>query len=142
MAINSRLCGFGKANSWNNNTKKFEIKKIKVGDWIAVGFGIGVQPKDKEGNKTYGKSIDVIMTLNSTDDLAKVNFDNPMVIEGFFTPNNYTTKDGKEVQGNQFKCHINDYRSITIDEMTGKSEAKAKPTKPKEIEVDEEEMPW
>lgn len=135
------LVGFGKGNFWNEASKSFEIKKIKAGDWLAVGFGINVSSKDKEGNRVYGKPVDVIMTLNGKDDLDKIDFDSPMVLEGFYVPNNWTNKEGKEIKGNQFKCTIDGYKKITMDELTGKGN----PVKPADKPADslsDDELPW
>ena len=103
MAI--KLDGFVQGTAWNEKTRKFEVRKLGTAESGAILLGLGVSGKDKEGNRIYGKPIDIKINIKGQDEATRVMKligDNVLVeFEGFFTPNNWE-KDGKEFKGNQF----------------------------------------
>jgi hypothetical protein len=100
------ISGYFNGTSWNKDTRKFEIKKLGTSDNGAILCGLSVNGKDKDGNKVFGKPIDIKIQIKSPDEGKRVYGlisagDGMLQADGFFVPNNYT-KDDKEVKGNQF----------------------------------------
>ena len=118
------LNGFLNGNSWNKDTRKFEIKTIGTRESGAILLGLGVSGKDQEGNRVYGKPIDVKVNIKSEAEgsrvMALVNGKDVLQLDGFFVPNNWTNNEGKEIKGNQFLCY--DSTTLVVKSMAPKAD--------------------
>lgn len=85
---------------WNNNEKKFEVKSgsTKAGKAFASAQ-IKVSSKGSDGTWTNGGGISFTVY---GEDAAKIVDGAHVALTGYFKPNNYTSKDSKEVRGNEF----------------------------------------
>jgi len=134
------LNGYFKGNSWNDNAKKFEVKTIGTPESGAILCGLNISGKDKEGNKVYGKPLDVKINVKSKAEAIRVKglivaSESMFKCDGFFVPNNWTNKEGKEIKGNQFLVAD----STTFVATTPQS---SQVSKPAEIEIADETMPF
>lgn len=128
--------GYFKGTSWNKDKRQFEIKKLGSPDNGAILCGLNVSGKDKDGNKSYGKPIDVKINIKSPEEGKRVyglisSGESMCECDGFFVPNNYK-KDDKEIQGNQFL--VND--STTFKKFEGFTSPKSAPAE------DDSSNPW
>jgi hypothetical protein len=101
----AQLDGYLKGNSWNKDSRTFEIKTLGTKEAGAILVGLNISGKDQEGNKVYGKPIDVKINIKSANEGSRVMglISELVQFEGFFVPNNYhNQKEDKEVKGNQF----------------------------------------
>ena len=131
--------GYMKGTNYDNGT--WSVKTLGTADNGAVLCGLNVSGKDKEGNRVYGKSIDVKINVKSRDEAMRVKGlitagDSMFSCDGFFVPNNWTNKEGKEIKGNQFL--VTD--STTFVPFDGQVKPKAKPAP--EADITEEELPF
>lgn len=120
---------------WDKDSKSFKIKRGKTKtDKKYQVFSVKVSSKDKDSGKyTNGKDIEVMMFGDT-----KIEDGTLVGLIGKFVPNNYETKEGKEVRGNQFMAFDTDM--FTPDSWEKKESTPAK--KPEPIEVEDEEAPW
>lgn len=96
MIKNGMIAVAGRAKGlWNKETKSFEVKRGKSanGNKYQI-FEIAVSSKDKDGNYTNGKGLKVMITGGT-----KIEHNQEVGILGFLKPDNYTNKEGKEIQG-------------------------------------------
>ena len=133
------LNGYFKGTFWNKDSKKFEIKKLGTAEAGAILCGLNVSGKTKEGDKTFGKPVDVKINIKSPAEGKRVygliaSGESMCECDGFFVPANWTDKEGKEVKGNQFL--VND--STTFKKYDGVSA----PKKESATVEDEESNPW
>lgn len=105
--VESRLVGFVRGGVYNKDTKKFEIKRLSLGDKIALGLSFSTTKKNKDGSRVYGSEIPVLMWINDKSEFTKVEeaIKELITLEGYFQANNYE-KDGKEIKGLQFVTDI------------------------------------
>ena len=134
------LKGYFQGTSWNDNARKFEIKTLGEKSNGAILCGKSVSGKDRDGNKVYGKSIDVKVNIKSEQEggrVYKLISEGVMCeCQGFYVPNNWTNKEGKEVKGVQF---------LVTDSTTFVEASMDKPA-PKQVRPEdaqsEDELPW
>lgn len=97
------LDGYVKGTDYNNGN--WGVKTLGTRDKGAILFQIGVSGKDKDGNKQYA-SIEGKVNIKDANEgarvMALVQESELCQFEGFFTPNNYTNKEGKEIRRVQF----------------------------------------
>lgn len=82
---------------WNKESKSFEVKRgtTKNGKKYQV-FEVKVSSKDKEsGEYTNGKGIKVMLWGDTPIEDKQI-----IGIIGKYEPDNYTSKEGKEIRGN------------------------------------------
>jgi hypothetical protein len=101
------ITGYFGGTMWNESTRKFDIKTLGEKDNGAILCGLNVSSKDKDGNRVYGKPVDVKINIKSADEGKRVyeliaSGDSMLSMEGFFVANNWTNKEGKEIRGNQY----------------------------------------
>jgi hypothetical protein len=101
------ITGYFGGTMWNESTRKFDIKTLGEKDNGAILCGLNVSSKDKDGNRVYGKPVDVKINIKSADEGKRVyeliaSGDSMLSMEGFFVANNWTNKEGKEIKGNQY----------------------------------------
>jgi hypothetical protein len=128
--------GYMNGTSWNKDTRKFDIKKLGTSDNGAILCGLSVNGKDKDSNKVYGKPVDIKIQIKSSDEGKRVyglisSGADMLQAEGFFVPNNYNDKEGKEVKGNQF---------LVLDSSTVQVAKKA--SSKQSAPTEEESNPW
>ena len=133
--------GYFNGTLWNDETRSFDIKTLGEKDNGAILCGLNVSGKDRDGNKVYGKSVDVKINIKSAEEGQRVyqlisSGSSMLSMDGFFVPNNYTNKDGVNVKGNQFL--VND--SSTVVEATANA-PKPKAEAPKKS-VPNDVEPW
>jgi hypothetical protein len=120
------LDGFIQGTDYNNG--KWGIKVLGTKEAGAILFQISVSGKDKDGNKQYA-SIDGKVNIKSeseADRVYKLIADNKLCqFEGFFTPNNYTNKEGKEIRKVQFL--VFDSTTFVEKQLEGKTQGKSEP---------------
>ena len=130
--------GYFRANSWNKDKRVFEVRTLGTPDNGAILCGLNVSGKDKDGNREYGKPVDVKINVKSKDEAIRVKSailagDSMYSCDGFFVPNNWT-KDGKVIQGNQF---------LVTDSTTFVKHENDSTPKPKVTEsIDIDDMPF
>ena len=99
----AKLDGFVKGTMYNNG--EWGIKTLGEKANGAILFQITVSGKDKEGNKQYA-SIDGKVSIKDEAEAGRVYkliADSKLCeFEGFFVPNNYKNKEGKEIRQVQF----------------------------------------
>ena len=127
--------GYFNGTDWDSSSRTFKIKTLGTKESGAILCGLNVSGKDKDGNKQYGKSVDVKINIKSEAEGSRVygliaSGDSMLQMNGFFVPNNWT-KEGKEMKGNQFL--VTD--STTVKQFSANS-------RPAKVEETEEEMPW
>lgn len=130
--------GYVKGNFYNKETRQYEIKTLGTKEDGAILCGLNVSGKDKDGNRVYGKPVDVKINIKSAEEGGRVmqliqSGDAMVKFDGFFVPSNWTNQEGKEVKGNQFLV----IDSTTFDVDNGIPTPKATPA-PKQ----EDDMPW
>lgn len=139
-----KLTGYVNANLWNKEKRVFEIKTLGERDNGAILAGLSVSGKDKDGKTIYGQPVDMKISIKSADEGQRIyemiaDKDTPMVeFDGFFAPNNWTNKEGKEYRGHQiivsdstsFKVH-NKEATATDDAPFDVEEPNQVPTKKK-----------
>lgn len=128
--------GYFGGTAWNETTRKFDVKTLGTPESGAILCGLNVSGKDKDGNKQYGKPVDVKINVKSKDEAIRVKGlimagETMFSCDGFFVPNNWT-KDGKEIKGNQF---------LVTDSTTFRPFRNNAPAKPV-MEIAEEEIPF
>jgi len=131
--------GFLKGNNWNKETKTWDILKLGEPDNGALIVGLGVSGKDKDGKRVYGKAVKVKINIKSRKEgervLGLIEDGTLVEFDSFFVPDNFTNKEGKEIQGNMLLCW--DSTTLVEKQMNQKKES-SKPTKKEE----DEESPW
>lgn len=132
--------GYVKGNFYNKETRQYEIKTLGTPDSGAILCGLNVSGKDQEGNRVYGKPIDVKINIKSADEGSRVmqliKAGDAMVrFDGFFVPSNWTNQEGKEIKGNQFL--VTDSTTFVKDngQTTPKASVKPEP-KPQDDDVE------
>ena len=130
--------GYVKGNFYNKESRQYEIKVLGTPESGAILCGLNVSGKDQEGNRVYGKPVDVKINIKSREEAERVmklikSGDSMVQFDGFFVPSNWTNNEGKEIKGNQFLVAD----SSTFNVGTATQEKKSAP-----VLTEEEEKAW
>jgi len=121
VAIAGRVNGL-----WDKDAKTFNVKRgvTKAGTRYQL-FEIAVSSKNEDGVYVNGKGIKVMLLGDK-----KVESKDVVGLVGFFVPDNYKNKEGKEVYGNMLMSKVADMFEVPKKEETKEEPtvAKAKPS--------------
>lgn len=102
----ARVDGYVKGTSYNESSRTFEFLKLGERDNGAIIGGFNVSGKDKDGNRVYGQPVKFKVNIKSASEGKRIwellNANVLVEADGFFVPDNWTNKDGKEIKGNLF----------------------------------------
>lgn len=102
----ARIDGYVKGTKYNESSKSFEFLKLGERDNGAIIGGFNVSGKDKDGNRVYGQPVKFKVNIKSAEEGKRVwellNANVLVEADGFFIPDNWTNKEGKEIKGNMF----------------------------------------
>lgn len=120
VAIAGRVSGM-----WDKDARTFAVKRgLTKGGTKYQLFEIAVSAKDEDGSYKNGKGIKVMLLGDK-----KVEHKDVVGLLGFLVPDNYQTKDGKDVYGNMLMCKVEDMFEVA-KKQTNTESTQAGKTRP------------
>lgn len=139
--LDSVLVGYFNGAKWDADSRKFTVKKGKVGEKFTLSYSLSIS-KGKGDTKVHGLGIPVTVWLNDkskADSIMEKISSGRIVMEGYFNPNNWSKDDGTKVKGNQFNVDVDNIFTEDEYKKVLQKRYSSDINKPKAVE---EDNPW